>query len=219
MTQIYTDAHRALQDEFGSTALADTIEAAALVNDLRPDQATFIESRPMFFLSSLDENGRPTVSYKGGEPGFVRVLNPQTLMFPLYDGNGMFFSAGNINANAHIGMLFIDFERPNRLRLQGRAQLVREGAEVSSYPGAQLVVRVAIDQAWVNCPRYVHKMTLEAPSPYVPNDDGNAPVAPWKRIEGMAPLLSEEDQAAVAAAGTITAERYAEMVAQGEVHG
>ncbi len=79
----------------------------------------------MFFLSTVDHNGRPTVSYKGGDPGFVRVLDATTLAFPSYDGNGMYYSMGNISAHPEIGCLFIDFERPFRLRLQGRAEVAK----------------------------------------------------------------------------------------------
>ena len=217
MSQIYTNSHRELQQQFGTRALADTIEGAALVTTLQDDQMAFIERQIMFFLSSLDEQGRPTVSYKGGAVGFVKVLNESQLMFPSYDGNGMFYSMGNIAANEQVGLLFVDFQTPNRLRVQGRAQLVQEGPEIAVYPGADLVVKVDIDQAWVNCSRYVHKLALDNPSPYVPDADGTAPVALWKRIEGMAALLSAQDQIQVQSAGTITAQAYAQKLEAGEV--
>ena len=76
----------------------------------------------MFFLSTIDPAGRPTVSYKGGDPGFVRVLDRTTVAFPCYDGNGMFFSMGNLLGNVQVGLLFINFEKPHRLRLQGIRQ-------------------------------------------------------------------------------------------------
>ncbi|MEM7099672.1 MAG: pyridoxamine 5'-phosphate oxidase family protein [Pseudomonadota bacterium] len=217
MSEIYTAAHRKFQQEFGTEALADGIESVAVNVGLNEDQKQFIESRQMFFLSSLDEKGRPTVSYKGGAPGFVKVLNENQIMFPSYDGNGMFYSIGNIDANREVGLLFIDFEKPNRLRMQGQGAVLRSGPEFDAYPGADLVVRVEVTQVWVNCPRYVHRMTLDQTSPYVPDASGDAPIALWKRIEGMSALLSQQDQVLVDAAGTISAERYAQMVAQGEL--
>ncbi len=79
----------------------------------------------MFFLATADREGRPQCSYKGGEPGFVRVLDQHTVAFPNYDGNGMYLSMGNLSVNPQVGMLFIDFvsERPSRLRLNGLAHI------------------------------------------------------------------------------------------------
>lgn len=58
----------------------------------------------MFFLATADAEGRPTCSYKGGDPGFVQVLDPHTVVFPNYDGNGMYLSAGNVLVNGEVGM-------------------------------------------------------------------------------------------------------------------
>ena len=126
MSRLYQPQHRALQDRFDSRPMADRIELIAAKTEIDDMARAFIESRDMFFLSSVDHQGRPTVSYKGGDPGFVRVLDAKTLAFPSYDGNGMYFSMGNIAANPEIGCLFIDFEKPFRLRLQGRAELVKQ---------------------------------------------------------------------------------------------
>jgi len=217
MSSFYSDSHRHLQDTLGSRPLADAMVATVVRDTLDAEQMAFVEARNLFFLSSIDAEGRPTVSYKGGDPGFVRVLSPTSLMFPSFDGNGMFYSTGNIHGDANVGLLFIDFEKPNRLRVQGRAELLTEGAPIHAYPGADLVVRVTIDQAWVNCPRYVHKMTLDEPSPYVPDREGKAPVAAWKRIEGMAALLSEADRAAVNEVGTLSPVEYLDRVKEGRV--
>ena len=63
---------------------------------------------------TIDHHGRPTVSYKGGDPGFVRVLDGKTVALPCYDGNGMFYSMGNLLGNPQVGMLFVIFENPHR---------------------------------------------------------------------------------------------------------
>jgi hypothetical protein len=63
----------------------------------------------------------------------VRVLDASTLLFPSYDGNGMYLSMGNISGNPEIGMLFIDFEKPFRLRAQGRAELIFSGPELQEF--------------------------------------------------------------------------------------
>ena len=216
MSKIYHTSHRTIQQQFNTQALADQIEAAVVREELSEDQATFITSQTMFFLSTIDESNRPTVSYKGGETGFVRILNNKQLMFPSYDGNGMFYSMGNIFANPEIGMLFVDFEAPNRLRIQGKSELVNEGPLLDSYPGANLIVKVNVSQVWVNCSRYVHKLTLSEPSPYIPDSKGNAPVALWKRIEGLDQFLSEEDKTLVLEAGHITNEEYEKKLSSGK---
>ena len=216
MSSIYTSAHRNVQNQFKTTELADQIEAAVVEPALSESQTKFIDLQSMFFLSTIDENGRPTVSYKGGDPGFVRTLNGKSIMFPSFDGNGMFYSMGNISANPEIGLLFVDFETPNRLRVQGRAKLLDQGPLLDSYPGADLVVSVDISQVWVNCSRYVHKMTREEASPYVPDLDGLAPIALWKRIEGLDQFLSLNDKKAVGAAGQITQEEYGRKLLAGE---
>ena len=208
MSSIYTSAHRNVQAQFKTTELADQIEAAVVEQHLSEPQTKFIDLQSMFFLSTIDEKNRPTVSYKGGNSGFVRTLNEKTIIFPSYDGNGMFYSIGNISANPEIGLLFVDFETPNRLRVQGRAELADSGPLVDSYPGADLVVQVAISQVWVNCSRYVHKMIRTESSPYVPDSAGIAPIALWKRIEGLDQFLSDKDKEAVAIAGHITQEEY-----------
>ena len=120
MSRLYGPSHREFQDVHDTRRLADRLEALAHA-ELTADECAFIESRTMFFLSTVDHQGWPTVSYKGGPPGFVHVAPEGRLVFPSYDGNGMFLTLGNIAADPRVGMLFIDFETPRRLRVQGTA--------------------------------------------------------------------------------------------------
>ena len=216
MSEFYTEAQRALQDAFGSRDLADRLENMIVTEALLDDQRAFIEARDCFFLATVDDAGFPSCSYKGGAVGFVRALNTQTLAFPSYDGNGMFMSLGNVAARSRIGMLFVDFENPQRLRARGEARLVRDGPLLDSYPGAQVVVTVAIDKIWQNCPRYVHRMQRLESAPHVPKADGTAKLALWKRIEGMQDVVGEADRLAAEAAGLISPAEYAERAARGE---
>ena len=142
MRRMYHDASRQLQDRFDTRRLADRLAEKLSRTAFTDEDSAFIASQAMFFLSTADEQGWPECSYKGGVPGFVRVLDAQTLAFPSYDGNGMFRSLGNVMTNPRVGLLFIDFERPRRLRVQGRATLSFDGDELASWPGAQCVVRV-----------------------------------------------------------------------------
>jgi predicted pyridoxine 5'-phosphate oxidase superfamily flavin-nucleotide-binding protein len=217
MSAYFGAAHRALQDEFDTRRLADLMEGGIMHNEFAPHEAEFIQSRDMFFLSTIDPAGRPTVSYKGGAAGFVRVTAPGALAFPWYDGNGMFYSAGNLAETAKVGLLFIDFLTPNRLRVQGEARLIREPALVSSWPGAQFVVGVAVESIWVNCPRYIHRYEKTADSQYLPDARGEAPLPAWKRLDIAQEALTEKDRARVApAGGVIDFDAYGEMVAKGE---
>ncbi len=211
----FTNSHRQMQTEFGSTALADRIVEAAVTEQLSETQTDFIHSRNMFFLSTIDEAGFPSCSYKGGAHGFVRVLNANTLIFPNYDGNGMYLSMGNIEALGKVGLLLVDFETPQRVRLRGQARCYRDGALLKSYPGANLVVEVTIEHAWINCPRYVHQMQPIEQSPYIPDATGRFQIALWKRIDLMQDVLTDSDRAEAESLGLITIEDYEARVAAG----
>jgi predicted pyridoxine 5'-phosphate oxidase superfamily flavin-nucleotide-binding protein len=132
-----------LQDRFDTRRLADRIaDRQAAKDGIDDDDRAFIEARDMFFLATADEEGRPQCSYKGGDVGFVRVLDERTIAFPNYDGNGMFLSLGNALVNSHVGLLFVDFEGRKRLRLNGMASIDGDDPLLAEYPEAQFVVRV-----------------------------------------------------------------------------
>ncbi len=212
----YGEAQRAIQAEFDSTNLADIHSATIVTDTISDEQRGFIESRDFFFLSSVNAEGWPTVSYKGGGPGFVRVDDEQAVSFPLYDGNGMFLSGGNVEATAKIGMLFIDFERPDRLRLHATATVNRSAEVLAQFPGAQLVVDAKIDNVFLNCARYIHKHQRIEDSPYVPDGDGNQPYPSWKRIDLMQAFLPGDDEGKAAeAGGEITVEDYLDRLSKG----
>lgn len=215
--EIYGPQHRALQEAFDTVRLADRVNETIVAAQMDAPQRGFIESRDFFFLSTIDHRGFPTCSHKGGGPGFVQVVDDATLAFPSYDGNGMYLSMGNIAANPKIGMLFIDFETPHRVRVHGTATLERGEAMLARFPGAELVVRVAIEEIFINCPRYIHRYRRVEASPYVP-EPGRPVLAPqWKRIDTVQDVLPERDrQAAAARGGTITMDEYAELVLKGE---
>ncbi len=137
----YHDGSRSLQDRFGTRALADRIDELLVSDTISTSDKEFIEARDMFVLATADAEGRPTCSYKGGDPGFVRVLDERTLAFPSYDGNGMFRSAGNVLANPAVGMLFLDLERGHRMRVEGTASIDLDDPLLEDHPETQLVVR------------------------------------------------------------------------------
>jgi predicted pyridoxine 5'-phosphate oxidase superfamily flavin-nucleotide-binding protein len=216
MSEMYGARHRALQDEFDTRRLADLIEGGFVAKEVDDPTKAFIESRDLFFLATVDHKGQPTVSYKGGDPGFVRVVDKTTIAFPFYDGNGMFYSWGNIAGNAKVGMLFIDFQMPNRLRVQGTARVDANDPLMMEYVEAQGIVRVSVEGLWPNCPRYVHRMQKVKTSRYVPREACETPLAGWKRIDIVQDALPAKDQGrAVKAGGLLTVEDWFGKVAQG----
>ncbi len=178
--QMYHAGSREMQDRFDSRRIADRLEQVTVHTELSEDEVTFIEKSSMFFLATADAEGWPDCSYKGGLPGFVRVLDSQTLAFPSYDGNGMFRSLGNIVVNPRIGMLFIDFDQCNRTRINGRASVLDSGELLASFEGAQAVVLVDVQRIFPNCPRYIHHMEIDEFSVYAPAPGHTPPEPGWK---------------------------------------
>ena len=199
----YSKQQRALQAQFGTEKMADRIEQLASHIEFNDDSKGFIEHSEMFFLTTISDKGQPTVSYKGGDMGFVKVLDSNTLIFPSYDGNGMFLSMGNINDNANIGMLFISFERPHPIRLQGTASISQDAKLLAQYKEADFVVTVKLSELWQNCPRYIPKMEKVRDSRYIPRADCDTPLAEWKRVDLLQDVLPPADLAKAQAKGTI----------------
>src|SRR5215217_8298695 len=195
MSRLYQEAHRELQRQFDTERLADRLEQVTYHTLITPEDREFIEQMDMFFLATADAEGRPNCSYKGGDPGFVRVLDEHTLAFPSYDGNGMYLSVGNLAVNPQVGLLFIDFERRKRMRLNGDASIDEVDPLLAEYPEAQLVVRVRAREVFPNCPRYIHQYQLVERSRFVPKTECATPVPKWKQSEWAHDVLAENDPA------------------------
>jgi hypothetical protein len=192
MTDIFHDGNRELQDRFDTRRLADRV--SDIVHDFISDgDRAFIEKRDMFFLATVDAQGHANCSYKGGEPGFVRVVDQHTIAFPSYDGNGMYLSAGNILRTQQVGMLFIDFENQWRMRLNGEATIDPADPLLADYPEAQFMVRVRPREVFANCPRYIHQYKLVKRSTFVPKSECQTPVPAWKKSGWVDDVLPVHD--------------------------
>jgi predicted pyridoxine 5'-phosphate oxidase superfamily flavin-nucleotide-binding protein len=188
----YSESSRRLQDEYDTRRLADRLDERFIQRGFIGDNdKALIERLDMFFLATVDAMGRPQCSYKGGDPGFVKVLDKYTLAFPNYDGNGMYLSMGNVAETGHVGMLFIDFgsNPPRRLRVNGTASLANDDPLLGEWERAQFVVRVHVSEVFPNCPRYIHRMQLVEHSEYVPREGCEPPVPAWKRTEWARDVL------------------------------
>lgn len=192
---MYHEESRKLQDEFDTRRLADRLVERLLRSTFNDEDRNFIEGQRMLFLATTDADGFPDCSYKGGDPGFVRVIDERTLVFPSYDGNGMFKSFGNMRANPAVGLLFLSFEEPKRLRVNGTAIVSSDDPAMGLFPGAQLLVRVTPHHIFPNCPRYIPKMQMVELSPYVPQAGCSAPIPTWKKRPHFKEVLPSGDPA------------------------
>jgi predicted pyridoxine 5'-phosphate oxidase superfamily flavin-nucleotide-binding protein len=198
-SRLYHEGSRELQDRFDTRRIADRLERVNLHDAFTDRQRETIETAPMFFLATVDPDGFPDVSYKGGIPGFVRVVGESTLAFPNYDGNGMYKSLGNVRVNPQVGLVFIRWtDRPGKLRVQGRASLHFDDPLLAEMPGAQLIVRVEAKRIFDNCPRYIHRMVLDEYSVYAPRPEHEPPIPEWKRMPVYRDALAKRDLAALA---------------------
>jgi predicted pyridoxine 5'-phosphate oxidase superfamily flavin-nucleotide-binding protein len=143
---MYHAGSRNLQDQFDTRRIADRLESVTVHAAFTEDDRQFIERSGMIFLATADANGQPDCSFKGGLPGFVRAIGASTLAFLDYDGNGMFRSLSNIRVNPRVGILFIDFAQPDRLRINGVATINNDDPLLADFPGAQLIVRVRAER-------------------------------------------------------------------------
>jgi len=192
---IYHDGQRALQDQFDTRSMADKLYEKLVRDSLNPKQKACIEASDMFFLATVDDQGRPSCTYRGGDPGFVRAVDDRTLALPNYDGDGKYLSWGNVLKNPNVGLLFIDFMKSHRLRIHGIASIAENDPLLPECPEAQFIVRIKVREVFGNCQRYVHKYQLVERSPYVPRGGCTTPVPDWKKQSDLRDALPANDPA------------------------
>lgn len=193
MSEFFHEGNRKLQERFETRPMADRLVEAIVSRQISPEDKAFIEEQNMFFFATVDKEGLPSCSYKGGSVGLVKVIDESTLAFPLYDGSGMYLSAGNVLVNPCVSLLFVDFQRQARLRFNGDAFIQDDDGLLNHWPEAQMVLRVKLRELFPNCPRYIHKMTLVKESEFVPKLDCETPAPAWKRLEAVADVLPPRD--------------------------
>jgi uncharacterized protein len=193
-SSMYHEGMRKLQETRETRPLADRLEQVTVHDRFTDEDRAFIERCPMFFIATADADGRPDCSYKGGLPGFVHVVDDHTLAFPDYDGNGMYRSWGNVLVNPQVGLLFLDFEKQKRIRVNGTAEIKENDPLLAEFPGAVFVVRVTAERIFPNCPRYIHKMQLVEHSVYAPRPEHTPPVPAWKAFDAFRDALPARDR-------------------------
>jgi uncharacterized protein len=191
---VYHQGMRRLQDARETRQIADRLQQVTLRSRFTDDDRAFIQRCPLFFIATADDQGHPDCSHKGGQPGFVRVLDDRTLAIPDYDGNGMYRTWGNVLVNPHVGLLFLDFEQPRRLRVNGTAVLRDDDPLLGDFPGAVFMIRVTAESIFPNCPRYIHRMQIVEESVYAPRPDYEPPVPAWKKFDVFRDALPPRDR-------------------------
>jgi predicted pyridoxine 5'-phosphate oxidase superfamily flavin-nucleotide-binding protein len=162
---------RILQAKYGTVKRADAFYTNQMLHELNEQMMEFIRKQELVFVSTADEKGNCDASIRVGPPGFVRVIDSETLVYPEFRGNGVMASLGNILENPHIGLLFIDFfQTCIGLHVNGRAEIiendqVREKLSLPddilrSFDGedaglAERWVCIKVDEAYIHCSKHI----------------------------------------------------------------
>lgn len=213
----FTPTVRALQEEGGSAAgyaAGFMGPDADRADRLTPEDAAFVEARDGFYQASVAGNGWPYVQFRGGPAGFLRVLDDKTLGYADFRGNRQYLSAGNISEDPRIALILMDYPNRRRLKIWGRAALVRAADD------PDLVARLApegyrarIERAvlihvealdW-NCPQHIPRRLTEEEWRHV---SATAIDALARQVHALqrenADLRARLDDAAAMAAGPAT---------------
>lgn len=188
--EFYHGASRHLQRRFGTEGLAAHIARRYVVDALEPEHVEWIRGASAVYVATVDPQGFPECSYKGGLPGFIQVLDPRTLELPSYDGNGMYRTLGNASAQPRVALLFLFPELPAKLRVNGACEVLTQPSAVASHIGADAVLRVHIREVFENCPRYLHNPVTGEYSAHCPRPGYRPPDPAWKlkpEYDGLLP--------------------------------
>lgn len=185
---------RQLQDARDTRRIADRLAQVTYRTAFTDDDRAFIGRCAMLCVATADADGVPDCSYKGGLPGFVRIIDGHSLAIPDYDGNGQYRTWGNALVNPHVGLLFLDFERAKRLRVNGTATIDASDPMLAEFPGAVFLVRVTVEHIFPNCPRYMHTMQMVEHSQYAPRAEYTPPAPEWKTRDTFRDALPERDR-------------------------
>jgi predicted pyridoxine 5'-phosphate oxidase superfamily flavin-nucleotide-binding protein len=144
--QVYSNCPRYIQARTHewSNCVAPTSRVAQQAAALSEEFQRWIGKADTFFLASFHPLGGADASHRGGFPGFVQVVDERTIIWPDYNGNGMFNTLGNIIENPNAGLLFLDFEQGGTLQLSGTADIIWDEERASLFPGAERIVEFKI---------------------------------------------------------------------------
>lgn len=189
----FHEGMRQWQDRFDGRRTAEAIEKHRKHYAFWDDEIEIISSTRFFFIAS-SFGDYVDCNVKSGDPGFVKVIGPNVIEYPEYDGNSMYRTVGNVSKNPNVGLLFVVFDgKSRRIRVNGKAEVTTESAVLERHFGAKMVVRIACE-IYPNCPRYLPNLAEGEESPHIPRIGHETPPAPeWKTREYIQSILPEGD--------------------------
>lgn len=160
----FTPAVKAMQTRKGSRAsYARMEEAGGWQTQVTPQLCEFLADMDMFYLGTANAAGQPYIQYRGGSPGFLRVVNESTLGFADFGGNRQYITLGNLSENPQAFIFLMDYAHSRRVKLWGTARVVEDDPELleqlrdPAYPGKVERAILFEIEAWdVNCPQHIH---------------------------------------------------------------
>jgi uncharacterized protein len=161
----FTPAVKGIQTDKGSRSSYARMEAGAgWRTHVTPELEAFLADLDMFYLGTASALGQPYIQYRGGTPGFLRVLDEHTLGFADFGGNRQFITLGNLSENSRAFLFLMDYVRSRRIKLWGHARVVEDDPVLldrlrdASYPGkVERAILFEIEVWDVNCPQHIHK--------------------------------------------------------------
>ena len=165
----FTDKVKAIQAEKGSRdSYARVEEGSGWATSVTTDLAAFLAERDMFYLGTANATGQPYIQYRGGKPGFLKVVDERTLGFADFGGNRQYITLGNLSENPKAFIFLMDYENRRRIKIWGRARYVEDDPELlenlrdSSYPTYPERAILFEIEAWdINCPQHIHRRVLQ----------------------------------------------------------
>lgn len=134
----FTDSVRAAQEAQGTRRQNERLENSPRGNELGPHEMEFIRQRDGFYLATVSESGYPYIQFRGGAPGFLKVLDTHTLGFADFSGNRQYISLGNLSRNDKAALFLMDYAAQRRLKIFARV----ERKDAAAAP--ELIERLAV---------------------------------------------------------------------------
>ena len=161
----FTPTVKAIQTEKGSrTSYSKMEERQGWNTRVTPDLEAFLSELDMFYLGTANAEGQPYIQYRGGAPGFLKVIDENTLGFADFGGTQQYISLGNLSENPKAFIFLMDYVHSRRIKLWGKAKVVEGSSALEDklrdpeYPGKVERVILFDIEAWdINCPQHIHK--------------------------------------------------------------
>ena len=161
----FTPTVKQIQQAKGSRSIYAKVEQGrGWQTRVTPELTEFLAELDMFYLGTANAEGQPYIQYRGGSPGFLKVLDSQTLAFADFGGNRQFLTLGNLTENSKAFIFLMDYANSQRVKIWGNAKVVEDDAILldqlrdRDYPGKVERAIVFSIEAWdINCPQHIHK--------------------------------------------------------------